>query len=259
MRHMNLSLLILCPLLVVSSILQADVLWECPKTFTMSSKVGVVSKFSGTDYIKYKEGMYICDLQDPQGDECYFRYRNTMEGDGAVVGFHRQKKYPKDTQVIVLDLRNSRFYKTIEQGDLRLTIFGECQNFGENRLTIRHSRKDDAIALMGFGLFVSGVAAYCTKYVGDSPTLVAAAVDWNDRHDVYMKKIIHVIESEGGMTEEQKDTIDKFTSLRIRMEIKRSGDGPRYCNEIAGIVRSGLMDLDKHEKTKSALSRLMSQ
>ena len=114
-----------------ASVANAEIIWECPKTFTMSSEIGISHAYTGTDYIKYVDQEYICDLIDKDGDDCYFTYTNIMERDGAVVGFIRQKNSPQNTQIIVLDLRNKRFYKTFEQADMRVTIFGDCNEINE--------------------------------------------------------------------------------------------------------------------------------
>lgn len=145
-RAFALTLMVGCS---VGSPASADLVWECPKTFTMSSKIGISESYNGTDYLKYVEGQFICDMIAPDTDECYFRYENVMEGDGAVVGFYRQRTDPRDTQTIVLDLKNQRFYKTFEQGDLKVTIFGDCQQTGQNQLNVKKTRKDDALALLG--------------------------------------------------------------------------------------------------------------
>lgn len=209
--------------LTYASISNADLLWECPKTFTMSSNIGISDHYNGTDYIRYVEGQFICDMKGPGSNECYFKYQNVMEGDGAVIGFHRQKSHPKDTQVIVLDLRNDRFYKTVEQGDLRVTIFGDCQNIGEDRLQVRKTLKDDALALMGAIVLVPGIAAYCNKHVARNEELIEAASRWNEKNASFMKRIIHVIESEGGLSKAEKEIFDKMAFLMVKKRLSKPG------------------------------------
>lgn len=92
----------------------------------MSSHIGISEVFNGTDYFRYEPGKYLYDSY-PNERRCFFEYTDLIERDGSVVGFLRQKGQPSDTQVVVLDLLSKSFYKTIRQGDLRLTILGDCE------------------------------------------------------------------------------------------------------------------------------------
>jgi hypothetical protein len=214
---------------------------------------------NGTDYIKYADQEYICYLIDKDGDDCYSAYTNIMERDGAVVGFMRQKNSPQDTHIIVLDLRNKRFYKTFEQGDMRVTIFGDCNEINEKTADHPWKLKEDAVSLLIPGMLVPGIAAYCTQRVGRYEDLVAAAVLWNERHKIILQRVIHVIETEGGLTEREKSTIDKLAFVMVEREVTESGDSTSYCHDVTEAINSGQLDLDKMEHTKAVLGRVMGE
>ena len=237
----------------------AEMIWECPKTFTMSSKIGISDTYNGTDYIKYVEQQYICNLTDKDGDDCYFTYTNIMERNGAVVGFLRQKSHPHDTQIIVLDLRNKRFYKTFEQGDLRVTIFGDCNDINDKNADHQWKLKEDAVSLLIPGTFVPGIAAYCARHVGRDEDLIAAATLWNERHKIFLQQVIHVIQTEGGLTDREKSAIDKLAFVMVEREVGGSGDTASYCRGATEIINSGQLDLDKMEQTRATLGRVMGE
>jgi len=238
----------------------ADVLWECPKTFTLSSQLGIIDRPNGTDYIRYVPGQFICDMIAPDSDECYFRYRSLIETPDAVVGFLRRSRYPTDTQVIVLDLLNSKFYKTTQQGDLKTSIFGECQNVGENKLQLPpKTPRDDALSLIMTVLFVPGVAAYCNKNVEANSELLDAARQWNERNRKFHLAIVATLEASGGLSAIQKDTLDKAALELVKQKIEEEQDKSSFCSDLVGIANSGQLDLDKMDDTKAPLARLMGQ
>ena len=237
----------------------AELIWECPKTFTMSSLIGISDKYNGTDFIKYVEQEYICDLKNQDGEECYIFYRNIIERDGAVVGFVRQKNHPKDTQVIVLDLRNKRFYKTIEQGDMRVTIFGDCNDINDQRTDHQWRLREDAISLLIPGVLVPGIVAYCAREFGEDNGLVAAAALWNERHEMYLQRVIHVLQAEGDLSDREKGAIDQLALVLVKKEVEGSGDSVSYCRDATETINSGQLDLDKNEHTRPALGRVMGE
>ena len=242
--------------IICASVVKAVTIWECPKTFTMSSAIGLSDRYNGTDYIKYVDKQYICDLIDKDGEDCYVTYTNIMERDGAVVGFIRQKNRPTDTQVIMLDLQNKRFYKTFEQGDMRVTIFGECSEINDGSPDHQWKLKEDAVSLLIPGMFVPGIAAYCAQLFGEHEELIAAAALWNERHETILRRVIHVIQSEGGLTDHERSVIDKLAFKIVEGEVKGSGDAAAYCRDATEIIQAGQLDLNEMEHTKALLERV---
>ena len=95
---------------------------SCTKDFTMSSTVGIKKENNGSDHYLYVPG----SLQEVFDGRTLWNYSIVSENDDLIVGALRQKKYPSDTQVVVLDRRNKTLMKTVVQGTLRLTMFGPC-------------------------------------------------------------------------------------------------------------------------------------
>jgi hypothetical protein len=249
--------MIVACLLAAQGSAASEVLWECPKTFTMSSQIGVLERYNGTDYIRYVEGQFICDMKGPDSDDCFWKYTRLLESSDAVVGFLRQQEHPQDTQIIVLDLLNSKFYMTIMQGELRATVFGECQGIGEGRITVDLTPKDYAITLMGPSVFVPGIAAYCDKNVERNQALIEAATNWNRRNAEFHRVIIQVLEEYGGLSKAEREAVDSMAYAMVRNEVEGATDKAAFCANIVDIVNSGQLDLDQMVDTKGPLSRLM--
>ncbi len=72
-----------------------------------------------------------------------------------------------------------------------------------------------------------------------------------------MKRIIHVIESEGGLSKAEKEIFDKMAFLMVKNEVEQAGDGKAYCSDAVNVINSGQLDLDKMEETKASLARVM--
>lgn len=94
----------------------------CTKDFTMSSIVGIKKGNNGDDRYHYEPGT----LREVFDGRTLWDYSIVSEHDDLIVGALRQKKYPSDTQVVVIDRKNKTLAKTVVQGDLRLTTFGTC-------------------------------------------------------------------------------------------------------------------------------------
>ena len=72
-----------------------------------------------------------------------------------------------------------------------------------------------------------------------------------------MKRIIHVIESEGGLSKAEKEIFDKMAFLMVKNKVEQAGDRKAYCSDAVNVINSGQLDLDKMEETKAPLARVM--
>ena len=102
---------------------------KCEKNLMLSSRIGVQKKKQGTELFKYVPNQYLCEVSDLEKGKCYVRYQGAswLERDDAIIGFDKSPKYPRDSTVIVLDLKSLEFYKTVKQVEMRYTIWGKCQ------------------------------------------------------------------------------------------------------------------------------------
>jgi hypothetical protein len=96
----------------------------CVKDFTLSSAVGVKKGYNGTDEYAYAPGQYLHEILDGQS---IWKYSQISEENGLIVAALRQKKNPRDTQVVVIDRQTQALYKTVKQGELWFTSFGKCE------------------------------------------------------------------------------------------------------------------------------------
>lgn len=116
---------------------------------------------------------------------------------------------------------------------------------------------DDAIHLMGSGLFVPTMAGYCEKFVEPNPALIAAATDWNKRNAAFMDRIIETLKWTGGWTEDEKNGYDRGTVATIKRMVDSSEDRAAFCRSQIDILRDEKSDLDKNEVTAPLLRRVM--
>ena len=156
----------------------------------------------------------------------------------------------------VLDLGRTCHF---DQGDLRVTIFGDCNDINDKNADHQWRLKEDAVSLLIPGTFVPGIAAYCARHVGRDEDLIAAATLWNERHKIFLQQVIHVIQTEGGLTDREKSAIDKLAFVMVEREVGGSGDTASYCRGATEIINSGQFDLDKMEQTRATLGRVMGE
>jgi hypothetical protein len=113
----------------------ADAIYfQCPLDLTLSARIGVLKKNNGTAIVEYIKGKHLCEVLNISSGTCFVKYEPIMETQDAVVGFHRQSRHPNDTQVSVLDLRNSTFFRTVKQGKIRLSVFANCKSIKKPKL-----------------------------------------------------------------------------------------------------------------------------
>jgi hypothetical protein len=109
------------------------------------------------------------------------------------------------------------------------------------------SLREDAMFLMGAGLFVPGSALYCNERVQPNERLVAAAADWNKRHDAVLRKVVQVVEWSGGMSAEDRGKLDRMAMRMLQQSFDEQPDKVAYCNRILADLEAGAMDLETGE------------
>ncbi len=121
----------------------------------------------------------------------------------------------------------------------------------------REAVRDDAMLLMGAGAGVSGVAAYCNKYVEPNQQLLSAAKAWNRRHKAQLQQLIRAIKWAGGLSKDEKDMIDRMAFAMLKKEVEAQPDKAGYCREMEQAIDQGILDLSRREDTAPALRRIM--
>jgi hypothetical protein len=121
----------------------------------------------------------------------------------------------------------------------------------------RESVRNDAMLLMGAGAWVPGIAAYCNKYVAPNRELLEAAAAWNKRHESELEQTIRAIKWAGGMSEEEKDLIDRMAFYLLKKEVEAQTDKAGYCQQMAQAFEQGVFDLEGKGDTAPALGRIM--
>lgn len=121
----------------------------------------------------------------------------------------------------------------------------------------REAVRDDAMLLMGAGAGVSGVAAYCNKYVEPNQQLLSAAKAWNRRHKEQLQQVIRAIKWAGGLSKDEKDMINRMAFAMLKKEVEAQPDKAGYCREMEQALDQGILDLSRREDTAPALRRIM--
>lgn len=121
----------------------------------------------------------------------------------------------------------------------------------------KQSIRNDALLLMGAGLSVPGFAAYCNKYVENNPALLKAAAEWNQRNWHIMEKTIQAIKWSGGLTNAEREYLDKLAFRLLKQEMEAEQDKASYCRAIASETDRRSLDLDKRTDTSSAARRIV--
>lgn len=127
------------------------------------------------------------------------------------------------------------------------------QSIGDNKKAIRN----DAFALMGAGISIPGMAAYCDKFVKHNPELLAAAKKWNERHAFILQRTVRAMEWSGGLTREEKRQLDQLAFKLAKQLIEDADDKVEFCKSIAIETNKGTLDLDRREDTAPAVKRLL--
>jgi hypothetical protein len=121
----------------------------------------------------------------------------------------------------------------------------------------KESLRNDALLLMGACVMPAGIAAYCNKYVEQNDRLIAAAVAWNKRNDAAMKRTLRVFNWAGGMSDADRQALDRAAFEAVKESVESEPDRAGYCRNVAEILETGQMDLDKSEGTAPAFRRIM--
>lgn len=115
----------------------------------------------------------------------------------------------------------------------------------------------DALRLMGAGLKVPSIAAYCEKNVESNLDLMEAAKEWNKRHDELLKKAIRVIEWSGGMSAGERGLYDRFAYRLLKSEFEDQSSKAVHCRETLAAIKSGDMELEKNPVTAEAARHIV--
>ena len=86
------------------------------------------------EFIKNKTNItFVCldGVTDPRNIGSIIRSAVSFNIDGIIVN---ERNYPKDTQVVVLDLLNKTYLRTAKQGAIRLSIFADCEEVSKEDL-----------------------------------------------------------------------------------------------------------------------------
>ena len=132
-----------------------------------------------------------------------------------------------------------------------LMITHLCANAQSDR-----ARYLDLLQLMGAGLAVPGIAAYCEKFVMKNPALIDAAKRWNERHDEVLKFIVSEIKRTGDLSADKKRQLNVLAYKALMKEMEAIADKVGYCRDAAKGIDAGDLDFSKREDTAPLLSRL---
>jgi len=120
------------------------------------------------------------------------------------------------------------------------------------------SRRDAALQVMGFSIFVPGAAAYCMKKHGFPESAFTLVPQWNKKHEPVMRKVISIIEETGGMSKEVRVALDKFAYRMVVAQID-AGDANGNCTALSDALKTGDVDISKSPDLRDALTIVMSK
>ena len=118
------------------------------------------------------------------------------------------------------------------------------------------ARNQDLLFLMGAGLAVPGMAAYCEKFIVKNPALIDAAQRWNQRHLKILEKVVSGIKEAGGLSADEKRRLDVAAYKSLSKEIEEESDKIGFCRDAARLIDAGVLDFQNRSDTAAALSRL---
>ena len=88
-----------------------------------------------------------------------------------------------------------------------------------------------------------GAAAICLKEQGENAELKDAAINYNNRNQASMQKLVALIEAAGGMSKSEKDFLDRQAYREARGFVDQGRSAEHICNGLANRINSGEFDL----------------
>lgn len=85
-----------------------------------------------------------------------------------------------------------------------------------------------------------GYIGMCAKEHGQTPELMQAGEGFNNRNREKMMTLIQSLETEGGLTADEKDAIDKYAYSKVSGDIR---NGHVSCDTVADRINGGEWDL----------------
>jgi hypothetical protein len=120
------------------------------------------------------------------------------------------------------------------------------------------SRRDAALRIMGFLVFVPGAAAYCIKKHGFPEGAFTLVGQWNKKHEPVMRKALSIIEETGGMSKEVRAALDKFAYRMVVSQID-ADDAKGNCSALSEALKTDVVDISKSPDLSDALAIVMSE
>jgi hypothetical protein len=120
------------------------------------------------------------------------------------------------------------------------------------------SRRDAALRVMGFSIFVPGAAAYCMKKHGFPESAFTIVGQWNKKHEPVMRKVISIIEETGGMSKDVRVALDKFAYRMVVAQID-ADDAAGNCSALSEALKTDDLDISKSPDLHDALNIVMGE
>lgn len=126
--------------------------------------------------------------------------------------------------------------------------------FAADTLTVREA----SMQMMGAGLVVPGLAAYCNEFVALNPKLLDAARKWNARNTLLMEKTVKTVKLSGDMSVEEKDMLDRLAFKAVKLLVEAAPDQKQFCTDLISAVSNGTFDLERREDLAEARGVILS-
>ncbi|WP_041281958.1 hypothetical protein [Desulfohalobium retbaense] len=88
-----------------------------------------------------------------------------------------------------------------------------------------------------------GAAALCLKH-SDDPGIHKAVEKYNRRNSAELKKLVNTIKAEGGMSQSEKDLLDRQAMQEARKFIDKGSKRDTVCDNLEFRLNSGEFDLE---------------
>lgn len=120
------------------------------------------------------------------------------------------------------------------------------------------SPRDAALRVMGAGINAPGSAAYCRSKGWLQDVDLEPVAGWNRKHDALMRKAVKVIEATGGMSQSDRQVLDKVALQMVKAQIE-DGDPKANCRALIDGIRADALDMSQVPELQEAIAILNRQ
>lgn len=120
------------------------------------------------------------------------------------------------------------------------------------------SPRDAALRVMGAGINAPGSAAYCRSKGWLQDVDLEPVAGWNRKHDALMRKAVKVLEATGGMSQSDRQVLDRVALQMVKAQIE-DGDPRANCRALIDGIRADALDMGRVPELKEAIEILNRQ